>query len=335
MPIAITLRELHYMVAVADHGHFAKAAESCFVTQPTLSTQLKKLEDYLGVQIFERSKRGVMPTAAGEEIIAQARVVLAEAHKLVDVARQAADPYAGPLRLGVIPTLGPYLVPRVLPALRANYPQIKLYVREDLTRSLLQALKNGELDAALLAMPIREGELSVRSLFQEPFVLALPEAHPLLAKPLVDQADLLDQRLLLLDEGHCLRDQALSVCGHSQHGVDEDVRGTSLETLRQMVAAGIGVTLMPYLATERGVGHGNGGPTAADLVHWRTFAEPVPTREIGIVWRRSYTRASVIDAFCTLILEVIPASMRALEPRPEGLGEGRVNPVLTNPLSDP
>jgi LysR family hydrogen peroxide-inducible transcriptional activator len=297
----MTLQELRYLVALADEGHFARAAERCHVGQPTLSTQLKKLEDFLGVPLFERGKRIVIATPIGEEIIAQARIVLEEAGKLRQLADRHQNPMAGPLRLGIIPTLGPYLLPHLLPIIHAAYPELRLLLREDLTRNLLARLRAGKLDVLLLALPIQKDGLEVAPLFEEPFVVALPTGHPLTKQRQVLHHDLQEQCVLLLEEGHCLREQALDICGANRSDAGDEFKATSLETLRQMVAAGVGCTLLPSLAAL---------PEAElpirSMIETRPFADPVPSRAIGLVWRRSFPRVTTVHNVRKLILSHLP-----------------------------
>ena len=289
----MTLQDLRYVVTLAATRNFARAAEACFVSQPTLSTQIKKLEDELGLVLFERTNKRVMPTSAGVELIAQARVVLEEAEKLRQMAQQALDPMAGPLRLGVIPTLGPYLLPHLVPQLRANYPRLSLYLREDLTGNLIERLRTGSLDAILLALPIQTDGLELIELFREPFVMALPKDSPLAGKSEVMETDLMGVSLLLLEDGHCLRDQALAVCGLPQPRGTEDFRASSLETLRQMVAAGVGCTLLPALAAD--TTEAGGMKLASErLIELRSFAAPVPYRTIGLAARRGFPRLDIL-----------------------------------------
>ncbi|MGH8772281.1 MAG: LysR substrate-binding domain-containing protein [Burkholderiales bacterium] len=283
----MTLQELRYLVALADEGHFSRAAHSCHVGQPTLSVQLKKLEDYLSVTLFERGKRRLMPTPVGEEIIAQARIALAVMEKIRELARQGRDPMDGILRLGVIPTVGPYFVPPLLPKIRKAFPNFKLFLKEDVTAQLLEQLRTGKLDALLLALPVHDDGFDALELYREPFVVALPAAHPLTNKERLRNADLNGQCVLLLEEGHCLREQALAICGAARSEESDQVAATSLETLRHMVAAGVGCTLLPVLANVLG-GHLNGA------VQIRYFAEPVPTRTIGLVWRHGYPREETV-----------------------------------------
>ena len=296
----MTLQELRYLVAVAEEGQVARAAERCHVGQPTLSTQLKKLEGTLGVQLFERGPRGLTPTAAGAPIIAQARIVLEEVQKLREFARTAQDPMAGTLRVGVIPTLGPYLLPHLLPAIRKTYPKLRLLLSENLTAQLIEALRGHMLDCALIALPVTPEGLETMELFREPFELALPAGHGLAKKKRVQPQDLADENLLLLAEGHCLRDQALDVCGAAMRASREEVQATSLETLRQMVAAGIGCTLLPRLSTL------GGARPDKRLIELRPFASPEPARLVGLVWRVRSARAVAARRFGELIRAHLP-----------------------------
>ena len=301
----MTLQDLRYVVTLAETRNFARAAKACYVSQPTLSTQIKKLEDELGLALFERTNKRVMPTPAGFELIVQARVVLEEAEKLQQMAQQALDPMAGPLRLGVIPTLGPYLLPHLVPQLRADYPRLSLYLREDLTGNLIERLRSGALDAILLALPIQTDGIELIELFREPFVMALPKDSPLAGKSEVMETDLMGVQLLLLEDGHCLRDQALAVCGLPQPRGAEDFRGSSLETLRQMVAAGVGCTLLPALAADA-AGAGGTKLTSDRLIELRPFAAPVPSRTIGLAARRGFPRMEMVRAFAELIKRHAP-----------------------------
>jgi len=312
----VTLQELRYLVAVADECHFARAAEICHVGQPTLSTQLKKLEDYLGVTLFERNKRHLTPTPVGEEIIAEARVALEVMERIRELARRGHDAMDGPLRLGVIPTLGPYLIPHLLPPIRDAFPKLRLFLREDLTVNLLEQLRSVKLDALLLALPVHSEGLDVMELFHEPFHLALPAGHPLALQKQVHERDLVKQPLLLLEEGHCLRDQALEICASRERR--NEVAATSLETLRQMVAAGIGCTLLPALATLPGM-----GAIQSRLIEIRPFAAPAPSRAIGIIWRHRYPRENTVRRVAELILAHLPACVTA------SAGSQNVVPIST------
>jgi LysR family hydrogen peroxide-inducible transcriptional activator len=298
----MTLQELRYLVALADEGHFARAAERCHVGQPTLSTQLKKLEEFLGVALFERGKRHVLPTPLGEAIIAQARIVLEEAGKLRQLADHGQDPMRGPFRLGIIPTLGPYLLPHLLPMIHSTYPELRLLLREDLTRNLLARLRAGKLDALLLALPVSQHGLEVASLFEEPFMVALPVGHPLSGRRQIALDELHQHEVLLLEEGHCLREQALDICGTNRSDAGDEFKATGLETLRQMVAAGAGCTLLPALAAMPSAGL----PMNA-MIEIRPFAEPVPTRTIGVVWRRSFPRTQIVHNLEQLVQAHLPS----------------------------
>lgn len=275
----MNLRDLEYLVAVGEHRHFGRAAEACMVSQPTLSTQLKKLEQELGIALIERSPRHVMLTAAGERVAERARVILDEAAAIRVLARQATDPEGGTLRLGLFPTLAPYLLPHVVPALHERYPHLELLLIEEKTEVVLDLLRSGRLDVAILALPITGEQLEQQPLFTEDFVLAVPAGHPLAeAGGPVDPSVLAGEEVLLLEEGHCLRDQALSVCRLTGASERRGFRATSLETLRQMVAAGVGITLLPELAVRPPV------PPSDDIVLLR-FSDPVPQREIAMLWR--------------------------------------------------
>jgi LysR family hydrogen peroxide-inducible transcriptional activator len=291
----VNLRDLRYLVAVADHRHFGRAAEACFVSQPTLSTQLKKLERELGVELVERNPGHIMLTAAGEQVVARARVVLHEADDIVDIARRAQDPESGSLRIGLFPTLAPYLLPHVVPHLHARFPKLELLLVEEKTEVVHQRLREGDLDVGVLALPIHDEQLHTEVLFAEDFVLAVPIDHPLAttAGP-VDTSVLDGEHVLLLEEGHCLREQALAVCQLA--GADErsGFRATSLETLRQMVAAGVGITLLPELAVRPPV------PPSPDVVLLR-FHEPVPRRTIAMLWRRTSVYADLLPAVADVV----------------------------------
>ncbi len=303
----MTLKELRYLVALADQGRFVRAAEACHVGQPTLSTQLRKLEDYLGVTLFERNKHHLLPTSIGEEIIERARKALSVVDQIRELARQGHDPMNGSLRLGVIPTLGPYFVPGLLPTLRESCPRLRLFLREDLTANLLEQLRQGRVDALLLALPIQGENIEVKPLFREPFTVALPSGHALARKKQIGESELAGQLVLLLEEGHCLRDQALAICGSDAWSQREELKGTSLEMLRQMVAAGVGCTLLPALAAAPGVGSVGDGQ-----VQVRPFASPAPARTIGLAWRRRYPLYGTVKRLAELILSHLPPSVEAI-----------------------
>ncbi|GAB2491501.1 DNA-binding transcriptional regulator OxyR [Arenimonas alkanexedens] len=276
----MNLRDLRYLVALAELRHFGRAADACHVSQPTLSTQIKKLEEELGVSLVERAPRHVMLTPAGHDIAARARRVLAEVEQMRETARRTSDPEAGSVRIGFFPTLGPYLLPHVVPRLRARFPRLELLLVEEKTEVVLHLLREGKLDAAVLALPLHEDWLETEFLFEEPFMLAVPEGHPLASHRDLRLAELSDQHLLLLEEGHCLRDQALAVCSLAGAGEKEGFRATSLETLRQMVAAGVGVTLLPMLAVKPPV-------SPSENIRLLEFGNPPPSRRLAMVWRKS------------------------------------------------
>ncbi len=276
----MNLRDLKYLVALAEHRHFGRAAAACFVSQPTLSTQIRKLEEELGVALFERAPRKVMLTPVGREIVERARKVLSDVEQMGEIARRSQDPEAGTIRLGMFPTLGPYLLPHVLPDLRQRFPRLEMLLVEEKTDALLTRLHEGRLDAALLALPIHDDQLHVERLFDEPFLLAVPRHHPLAAQTTLDLHELDHVPLLLLEEGHCLRDQALDVCRMAGAGERDGFRATSLETLRQMVASGVGLTLLPVLAVQPPV------PPSADVALLQ-FRGDAPHRRIAMVWRKS------------------------------------------------
>ena len=299
----MNLRDLRYLVALADLRHFGKAAEACFVSQPTLSTQIRKLEDELGVSLVERAPRKLMLTAAGQDVVLRARRIVAEVEEMRESARRSRDPEAGSLRLGVFPTLGPYLLPHVVPQLRERFPQLELLLVEEKSDVLLARLREGKLDASLLALPLHDEQLHVEFLFEEPFVLAAPRQHALASQSSLTMAQLSDETLLLLEDGHCLRDQALDVCRLSGARERTGFRATSLETLRQMVAAGVGVTLLPALSVQAPITQ----PANIQLVPFRA---PAPSRRIGMVWRKS----SALDGFLRILADAIGALARAQLP---------------------
>jgi len=290
----VKLKDLRYLVAVADTRHFGRAAERCFVSQPTLSAQLKKLEDSLGVQLVERQPKRVALTDAGEQIVARARRILEASEEVITLARSYRDPLAGKFRVAMLPTIGPYLLPQVAPALRKALPRLELQLYEYQTQPLLERLHSGALDLGILALPIELDGLEARELYQEAFNVALPEEHRLAKRASIRVEDLKDESLLLLEEGHCLRDQALEVCKRVGLHEKQDFRATSLETLRQMVATGTGVTLLPELASRGAYG-------AARGVVIRPFARPVPVRHIGAIWRKTSARQPAIAAVCDVI----------------------------------
>jgi LysR family hydrogen peroxide-inducible transcriptional activator len=294
--VDIKLKDLRYLVAVADTRHFGRAAEKCFISQPTLSAQLKKLEDYLGVQLVERQPKNVTLTEAGEQIVARARRMLEASEEVVALARTHRDPLAGRLRLALLPTIGPYLLPRVSQPIRKALPRLELRLYEYQTAQMLEKLETGEIDLGILALPVDAEGLDMRELYNEAFTVAVPDQHRLAKRESVRVDDLDGETLLLLEDGHCLRDQALEVCSRVGTQEKQDFRATSLETLRQMVATGAGITLLPELAGRGAYGNARG-------VVIRPFTRPAPVRHVGGVWRKTTARRVAIDAVCKVIAE--------------------------------
>ena len=298
----MNLRDLQYLVALAEHRHFGRAAEASFVSQPTLSTQIKKLEDELGVPLVERTPRKVLLTETGREIARRARGVLSEIDEIKAIAQRTRDPESGRLRLGIFPTLGPYLLPHLVPLVRERFSRLELLLVEEKTEQIIRMLREGALDVGVLALPLHEDSLHTEFLFEEPFVLAVPESHPLAHKQkLLKLGDLEDESLLLLEDGHCMRDQALEVCQLAGAGERAGFRATSLETLRQMVAANVGITLLPTLAIKPPVAR-------TDNVHLLEFAGHPPSRRIALVWRRSSSMGTFLNRFAEVIRS-LPADL--------------------------
>jgi LysR family hydrogen peroxide-inducible transcriptional activator len=297
-PHPFTLRQLQYAVAVGESLSFRKAAGRCGVSQPSLSAQLAQLEDVLGVRLFERDRRRVLVTSAGRALLAQARRVLLDADDLLETARRAGDPLAGALRIGVIPTVSPYLLPAIAPAIRSAFPALSLTWVEERTGALVRSLHAGELDAALLAAEAELGDVEQAVLARDAFLLATPRDHPLGApRAPATPADLRDGNVLLLEDGHCLREQALAVCSRGR-ARELEFRATSLSTLAQMVAGGAGVTLLPELAAE------TEGRRAA--LRLRPFADPAPHRTIALVWRRTSPAAEGLRRLAAAIRDAYP-----------------------------
>jgi LysR family transcriptional regulator, hydrogen peroxide-inducible genes activator len=295
----VNLRDLKYLVALADHKHFGRAAAASFVSQPTLSTQIRKLEEELGVALVERAPRKVMLTPAGRDVAERARRIVADVEQMREAARRSQDPEAGAVRFGVFPTLGPYLLPHVVPRIRARFPQLELLLVEEKSDVLLAGLHEGRLDAALLALPVHDEQLQVEFLFEEPFVLAVPEHHPLAQRESLSIRELADQRLLLLADGHCLRDQALDVCHLAGASEKAEFQATSLETLRQMVAADVGVTLLPMLAVKPPVAR-------SDSIRLLGFHDSNPSREIAMVWRKSSAMGAFLAELAGVFRQLPP-----------------------------
>jgi LysR family hydrogen peroxide-inducible transcriptional activator len=303
-PVNITLRQLRYLVALADTLHFGRAAAACHVSQPSLSAQIQQLEDMLGASLVERTKHRVLLTPAGEDAVERARAILGQVDDLSQAVRASGRPLSGALRLGVIPTSGPYLLPRVLPPLREAYPELKLYLREDLTERLLDRLRAGELDMALLALPVVEPGVEVLPLYEETFLVALPRGHRLDNADAVAEGELQDESLLLLEDGHCFRDQALDVCALSGAQAGDGFAATSLPTLIEMVAGGLGLTLLPALAAPALAGNGQVG--------LRPFKAPAPHRTMALVWRKGSPRAADIRRLADLIARHLPEGATAM-----------------------
>ena len=298
----MTLQDLRYVVALAEHGHFGRAAAACDVSQSTLSTQIKNLELELGVKLFERTTKSVSVTATGREIVGHARQVLEQVDAIVSVGQTISGPLSGSFSLGVIPTLGPYVLPWLVPALKKDYPELKLALREDLTAPLLERLSSHRLDAALMALPVPDGRLETLPLFDEPFWFAEPKGRRAAAATRMTEDELRGQRLLLLTEGHCLRDQALAICGIAGAEDEGDFRATSLETILQMVATGLGSTLLPAMARSE---------ARARSVTMRPLEAGVG-RRIGLVWRRSYSRPRDIHLLAQTLRHHLPESVHCV-----------------------
>ncbi len=300
----MTLTELKYIVAVARERHFGKAAEACFVSQPTLSVAVKKLEEELAVKLFERSANEVSVTHLGEEIVRQARLVLEQAAHVKEIAKRGKDPLAGPLTLGVIYTIGPYLLPDLVRQMIVRTPQMPLVLQENFTVKLLEMLRAGEIDCAILAEPLPDTGLAVAPLYDEPFLAAVPVHHALAARPYVTTEELQGETMLLLGAGHCFRDQVLEVCpefarfSSNAAGVSKSFEGSSLETIKHMVAAGMGVTLVPRLGVpaEALSTRPRRKRDEARYIKYLTFAGDPPKRRVVLVWRRSFTRYEAIAA---------------------------------------
>jgi LysR family hydrogen peroxide-inducible transcriptional activator len=295
----MNLRALQYLIALADVRHFSRAAERCHVSQPTLSTQIRKLEEELEVQLVERHPRQVMLTPVGEEIVARARTLLAEMEAIRAIARRSRDPHSGTVRIGIFPTLAPYFLPHVVPRIRKTFPRLTLRLYEEKTEDVIHMLGEGKLDAGLLALPLTEDWLTSRTLFEEPFVLAAPENHPLAARREIRMEELADQELLLLEDGHCLREQALEVCHLTGAQENLDFQATSMETLRHMVAANAGITLMPVLSIKPPLAN-------TDNLVTRRFAEPGPKRTIAMVWRKSSALADFLEELAEIFSNIDP-----------------------------
>ena len=319
----MTLTELKYIVAVAREKHFGRAAEACFVTQPTLSVAVKKLEEELDVKLFERSASEISLTPLGEDVVRQAQVVLEHANQIRDIAKRGKDPLSGPLRLGIIYTIGPYLLPDLVRQNMAQTPQMPLILQENFTAKLLEMLRSGDIDCAILAEPFQDTGLATAPLYNEPFWAAVPSTHPLAEAETVDPEMLRTENMLLLGSGHCFRDHVLEVCPefarYSSHsdGIRKSFEGSSLETIKHMVAAGMGVTLVPALSVppEQLEAHAAGqsqpkprklsraaqAHTDAGFIRYVPFRGDIPSRRVVLAWRRSFTRYEAIAALRTAV----------------------------------
>jgi LysR family hydrogen peroxide-inducible transcriptional activator len=290
---------LRYIVAVARERHFGHAAQSCFVSQPTLSVAIKKLEEELGVTLFERGPGEVSVTPVGQRVVEQAQRVLEEASRVKELAAAGNDPLAGTLRLGAIYTIGPYLLPRLIPVLRRLAPGMQLMIQENFTHRLAEMLKQGEVDVILVALPFAEPGVSTRAVYDEPFLVAVPQGHALEKKKHISADELARESLLLLGSGHCFRDQVLDLCSNVQRtkrgALARTLEGGSLETIRQMVASGVGVTVLPATAVQPGESSGG-------LIRIRPFARPVPDRRVVLAWRKSFPRPEAVEALRQAIL---------------------------------
>jgi len=290
----MTLTELKYIVTLAQEKHFGHAAERCFVSQPTLSVAVKKLEDELGVALFERSKSAVQLTPTGEKIVHQARKVLEQASAIKEMAQLGKDQLTSPLRVGAIYTIGPYLFPHLVPALHDQAPDMSLYIEENFTAVLRRKLRSGELDAIIIALPFTETDVVTRTLYNEPFEVLLAKHHPWAEKAAIPIADLTKEKLLMLGEGHCFRDQVIEACPALETNLKNPeqtlvAEGGSLETIRHMVASGLGITVLPQSA----IGTSQYAP---DILITRPFEDPVPSRSVAVAWRTSFPRPKAIEA---------------------------------------
>jgi len=290
----MNIRDLKYLVALADHQHFGKAAKICFVSQPALSMQIKKLEEILDIKLLERTNKSILFTESGLRIAELARDILNQVEEVHDIAKLAKDPYSGELKIGIFPTLAPYLLPLIMPALSKKFPKLSFYLIEEQTTSLIEKLKIGNLHAAFLAIPIIERSFTASLLFDEEFMLATPYNHSLAKLKTVRQQDLDNKNLLLLEEGHCMREQALALCHKLNANETQNFRATSLETLRHMVAAGVGMTLMPKLACD-----------VSNSISYIPFSTPKPVRTIGLAWRSSTAKNALLEEVANYVRKIM------------------------------
>lgn len=295
----MTLTELRYIVALARERHFGRAAEKCFVSQPTLSVAVKKLEEELGVALFERGGNEVAMTPVGTRVVEQAQRVIEEAATIKQIAVQGKDQLAAPLRFGAIYTIGPYVMPQLIPLLHKRAPRMSLVIRESYTSRLAELLKTGELDVVVLSLPFSEPGIVTQAVYDEPFRVLMPAAHPWAKKARIPALDLCRENLLLLSTGNCFREQVLQTCsgteGAANEGMRQSLEGSSLETIRHMVASGVGITVLPSAAAEGRVSNNR-------LTIVRPFAPPVPSRRVALAWRRSFPRLRAVEAVRQAIL---------------------------------
>jgi LysR family hydrogen peroxide-inducible transcriptional activator len=286
----MNIRDYEYIIAVAKLGNFGAAAKACNVSQPALSMQIKKLEDILGVQIFERKGKSFLVSDVGKQIIAKAEDIIRKNSELREIAKQAKDPYSGTIKLGAFPTLAPYYLPKIMPGLGKKFPKITFLLREEKTPELIKKLENGELDIALLAIPTGVENMQEIAVFDDEFLVALPTNHPLAKRKILKRTDIADEKILLLEDGHCLRNQALEYCeimgAHEMH----DFRATSMETLREMVASGLGITFIPEIAAV----------PRKNIVYIK-LERPAPSRKIGLVFRNTHARSKVFKELAELL----------------------------------
>lgn len=290
----MTLSEFRYIVAVAKELHFGRAAERCFVSQPTLSVAVKKLEEELGVVLFERHQHEVSITPIGEAIIKQAELIINETNNLKELAALNQNELSGELKLGVIYTVGPYLLPKLIPIINKQKLDLTLIIEEDYTKNLSEKLKSGEIDIAILAKPFTEPGITTEVLYEEPFIVALPNEHPLTKKKKLNANDLLNDTMLLLNTGNCFRDQVTELCpscinqNDKNNQIQKTLESSSIETIRQMVAAGVGITILPALST-------GSKSSMKGLLEYRPFSKPTPYREVIIAYRKSYPRMKAVE----------------------------------------
>ena len=316
----MTLTELRYIVAVARERHFGRAADACHVSQPTLSVAVKKLEDELGVSLFERGGNEISVTPVGQEIVSQAQRVLEQASTIKELAKVGRDPLAGPLRVGVIYSIAPYLLPLLVPKIIKAAPEMPLILEENFTFRLLEMLRSGDIDVVLIALPFSAAGLMMQPLYDEPFMVAVPAGHAWEKRKAIPASDLKKETMLLLGAGHCLRDQVLQVCpelmrisSSSAEGIQKTFEGSSLETIRHMVASGVGLTVLPASAVPATPARKN------DLIVYRPFSAPVPDRRVALVWRKSYNRASALETLRNCILACGLPGVHMLDTKPEVL----------------